>query len=83
VLTYTSPATSSSELTGGVLLIASGGMGLINRKILAYNLGLMGFMNRKIIIYNLSLDKLHVGTVAEAAGGLWVHGLWRDGFPGH
>jgi hypothetical protein len=40
-------------------------------------------MNIKIIILNLGLNKLHVGTVAEAAEGFSVHGLWRDRYPGH
>ncbi len=41
-----------------------------------------GLMNRKIIVQNLGLNKLQIGTIAEAAGGLWVHGLWRDEYPG-
>ncbi len=31
----------------------------------------------------LDLNTPPVGTDAEAAGILWVHGLWRDGYPGH
>ncbi len=29
-------------------------------------------------VHNLGLHKPHVGIVDEAAGGLWVHWLWRD-----
>jgi hypothetical protein len=38
-------------------------------------------MNRKNIVKNLGLIKLPVGTDANAAWGLWVHGLWRKGEP--
>jgi hypothetical protein len=57
--TYTPPASSSSELTGGVPLLASASRGL---------------MNRKNSCKKSCFNKLHVGTVAEAAGGLWVRG---------
>jgi hypothetical protein len=59
-LTYTSPATSSSELTGAVPLLASGDRGL---------------MTEKIIVLNLGLNKLNVVTVAKAgqvAFGSWA-----------
>jgi hypothetical protein len=32
---------------------------------------------------NLGLNSPPVGTDAEVAGGLWVHGLWREGYPGY
>jgi hypothetical protein len=31
----------------------------------------------------LALNTPPVGTDAEAAGVLWVHGLWRDGYLGN
>jgi hypothetical protein len=39
-------------------------------------------MKRKIIVENLGLSTPALGTDVEvdAAGGLWVHGLWRKGY---
>jgi hypothetical protein len=45
--------------------------------------GGQGAYEQKINVLNLGLKKLQVGTVAEATGGLWVHGMWLDGYPGH
>ncbi len=56
--TYTPPGVASSELMGGIPLLTSGGRRLMNRKNYCVEYG---------------LNKLHVGKVVEAAGGLWVH----------
>jgi hypothetical protein len=45
----------TSELTGGLMLLACGSRRL---------------MKRKMILLNLGLNKLPVGTAAQAAGGL-------------
>ncbi len=41
------------------------------------------YEQKTMIVQKFVLNKLHEGTFAEAAGGLWLRGLWRDGYPGH
>ncbi len=40
------------------------------------------YEQKNLIVKNIALNMLAVCTDAEVAGGLWVHGLWRDKYPG-
>jgi hypothetical protein len=42
-----------------------------------------GVLRGKVIVLNLDFDSPPVGTHAEAAGGVLVHGLYCEGEPGY